>query len=122
MIDKENSNIHYKQINIPLVLLIVLFCALYVMGLCFSVFYLIANAIDLKNNPNLLGLVILLSFLSVYLVYAFVVNVITFRKVMKLEWDTKPKLYLLFLYSSLDIPSGIIMSVLLRRQKNEEDQ
>lgn len=124
MIDKENPNIQYKQINIPLALVIILFCAIYIMGLFFSIFYFVKDFVALYSSEenNLLVPVILLAFLNIYLIYSFVVNAITFKKVMILKWDEKPKLYLAFLFSSLNIPSGIIMFILFKKQENEKNQ
>ena len=124
MIDKENPNIQYKQINIPLALVIILFCAIYIMGLFFSIFYFVKDFVVLYSGEenNLLVPVILLAFLNIYLIYSFVVNAITFKEVMILKWDEKPKLYLAFLFSPLNIPSGIIMFILFRKQENEKNR
>ena len=63
MRDPDNPNIEYKQISIPLVLLMILFMAIVVMALCFTTLYIVTNAIAISKGSKDIPLLILLSVL-----------------------------------------------------------
>ena len=117
MKDKENPNIEYKQISIPLVLVTILFIALVIMGVCFASLYLgtSINAI-IKGEGNITRIIVL-AVVDVYLIYSMVANIIVARNAMKMTIDQHPILSQALLYTSLNIPSGVIYSVILNRQK-----
>lgn len=122
MRDPDNPNIEYKQISIPLVLLMILFMAIVVMALCFTTLYIVTNAIAISKGSKDIPLLILLSVLEVFLLYSLIVNIITITRVIKMEWENKPTLYQILVFTSLNIPCGIIMALNIKKQRDEKNK
>ena len=115
MKDKENPNIEYKQISIPLVLVTILFIALVIMGICFVTMYFGSYLYGLIKGEDNLIKVILLGTLDAYLLYSLIINIVVVRRLLKMTADEHPIINQIFLYTSLNIPSGIMFSIVLKR-------
>ena len=122
MRDKDNPNIEYKQISIPLVLLMILFMALVVMGLCFATLYLVTSAIAFSKGEVGPTLLIVLPIVDAFLLYSLVVNIISLIRVIKMEWEDKPTLYQILVFASLNFPCGIIMALNIKKQRDEKNK
>lgn len=115
MKDKENPNIEYKQISIPLVLVTILFIALVIMGICFVTMYFGSYLYGLIKGEDNLVKVILLGTLDAYLLYSSIINIVVVRRLLKMTADEHPIINQIFLYTSFNIPSGIMFSIIFKR-------